>query len=276
MISSNTVLLLLVLGIIVVLLVVILLSIALVKQYTKKKQRLIRRRTAAKRKSGQTENASPVFTEVDGPKVVDSPKNELVASHPSVASSKSAVKPKRASTNIDEEHKYTQPRTDPPDWFVPGGIRMIIPYYLDTTKGVDLRGFPGTCKVYVDRRHSWTSNITDLMSAQALWHTAQKYQDIAIEPERPCELVTLAKDELSLVNKLTDSPYTVAKRWEDRELIGKYRCLATDRQHLVEVKTYRVTKYENRQLIDATTGSSHEETVPIDSHEERLIEQCPY
>lgn len=194
MISSNIVLLFLVLITIAVLFVELLLGILLLREYAKKNRRLIRKPIAVKQMSGQPENVSPVLTEVYGPKFVDNTKNELVESRPTIAPSRHAVTRKRASTNIDEEHKYTQPRTHPPDWYVQEGIRMILPYYPNATKGVDLRVFPGACKVYVDGRLSWTSNVTDLMSAQALWQAAQKHRSISIEPEKPCQLVEIAKD----------------------------------------------------------------------------------
>ena len=69
--------------------------------------------------------------------------------------------------------------------------------------------------------------------------------------------------------------YIVLRNWEERELINKYKCLAMDRQHLIEVKTYRITRYEQRRFID-TTGRNYEQPVKVESREERLIEQYPY
>jgi len=188
MIFANMVSLLLFSAVITVLLLALILVItALAKRYiaTEEQPKVMHKQNATNRTLGPSGNGASVVVKAYGSKTMDFKRNVTEVAQPRVATSQSPRIIKRTPKNIDEEHKYTQVRTAPPAWYVDDGTEMILPYYKDATKGVDLRIFPGQCKVYVDGRHSWTANITDLMSAQALWRAAQKYHNVAIEPERP-------------------------------------------------------------------------------------------
>lgn len=97
----------------------------------------------------------------------------------------------RSSTNIDEEHKYTEARKEEPKWYVRNKKNLYLPLYTDPAKKVDLKTFPGKCKVYVNGKYSWTSNVVDMMSAQSLWYAVQKKDGISIEPEKADPVVSV-------------------------------------------------------------------------------------
>lgn len=98
------------------------------------------------------------------------------------------AKRKRSSTNIDEEHKYTEIRVGKPTWYTKNDTAMILPLQSNPKKHIDLKTFPGKCRVYINGKYSWTSNVVDSMSAQSLWRTAQKRGGVSIEPETTVHL----------------------------------------------------------------------------------------
>ena len=92
---------------------------------------------------------------------------------------------------IDEE-KYAERRAGNPSWWISDETNMVIPLYGDKTHGVDLRSFPGQCKIYINGIFRYTSNISDMMQAQALWKAIRNYQDVFIEPEQDCQIVPIS------------------------------------------------------------------------------------
>jgi hypothetical protein len=187
----NTIILLLFGMIILLILVILLLSIVVVRQSARVKaqQKRIDHFTFASRKSLPLQNTKSVIEEIPGDQSKKSVGNELI---PAITDSPLEYpRQKRSLTNVDEEHKYTESRSGEPKWYMRDTTKMILPLQSDQSQGVDLEMFPGNCKIYVNGKHSWTSNVCDMMSAHALWRAAQKHRQITVEPERLCPVVSI-------------------------------------------------------------------------------------
>jgi hypothetical protein len=105
--------------------------------------------------------------------------------------SKSTVKNKTGGENknaqfvsdkIDEEHKYTESSHGIPAWFTGEATNMIIPLVNDSKHGVDIKKYRGACKIYIDGKYRWKSDIRDELSMQSLWKAILVYDNVSMEP----------------------------------------------------------------------------------------------
>jgi ATP-dependent DNA helicase PIF1 len=86
---------------------------------------------------------------------------------------------------IEEEEipKYSEPNTGIPEWWAPDNVEMRLPIREDRSKFVNLRTFRGVGWVNLDDQFGWIANISDMMSAQALWMRIQDCADVTISIE---------------------------------------------------------------------------------------------
>jgi hypothetical protein len=86
-------------------------------------------------------------------------------------------------------------------------------------------------------------------------------------------LVRVVADEMTTTS--SSDGYEVIREWEERELIGQYTFLGSDRQHLFDVSKYQIIKYMQIRHNATTSADVSEEIIEVDSRDERVMTKRP-